>query len=349
MLAADLKNSPAPELRPEEPGWRQGLYWRGVAHFGVGAALVVLGLAPLALPGAVRTLMIVCGIYLLLRYGCDVVERRTGRRLDLGLLLSAAWLVLLTLAAIMANVLPLAEGRDPSNALTSTAMLPPDVFSGHPLGTDSQALDVLAQLLFGARVSLVVATGAVIIALIVGGALGVFAGYFRGKIEAIIGFVTDTMLAFPALILLLALVTVLKPTVLNVTLALGVLGTPGTIRLARAATLSVASREFVTASRTLGARTPRIVLGEVVPNVLPPLIAYSFVAVGFLLVAEASLSFLGLGIQRPNPTWGNLIAQGQSTLGTQPWLVILPSTFLFLTVVAANYIGQRLQQKWNLS
>ena len=208
----------------------------------------MLGLAPLALPGAVRTLMIVCGIYLLLRYGCDVVERRTGRRLDLGLLLSAAWLVLLTLAAIMANVLPLAEGRDPSNALTSTAMLPPDVFSGHPLGTDSQALDVLAQLLFGARVSLVVATGAVIIALIVGGALGVFAGYFRGKIEAIIGFVTDTMLAFPALILLLALVTVLKPTVLNVTLALGVLGTPGTIRLARAATLSVASREFVTAS-----------------------------------------------------------------------------------------------------
>ena len=86
-----------------------------------------------------------------------------------------------------------------------------------------------------------------------------------------------------------------------------------------------------------------------VPNVLPPLIAYSFVAIGFLLVAEASLSFLGLGIQRPNPTWGNLIAQGQSTLGTQPWLVILPSTFLFLTVVAANYIGQRLQQKWNLS
>jgi len=158
--------------------------------------------------------------------------------------------------------------------------------------------------------------------------------------------VTDTFLAFPALILLLALVSVLKPSVLNVTLALGVLGTPGTVRLARAATLAVASREFVTASRTLGARTPRLLFREVMPNVLPPLIAFSFVAFGFLIVAEASLSFLGLGIQRPNPTWGNLIAQGQATFDTHPWLVIFPAVFLFLTVMASNYIGQRLQQKW---
>lgn len=314
------------------------------------AALACLAVALLAatLVGSIRALLGVLSLWLLISATCRLIGLQKGRTIDVSLVVSWVWLAILTVAAATVGFLPLAEGRDPSKALTSPAMLPPDLFSAHPLGTDSQALDVLSQLLYGARVSLVVAGGAVLIALIVGGTLGVCAGYFRGKIEAAIGFVTDSMLAFPALILLLALVTVLDASVLNVTIALGILGTPGTVRLARASTLSIASREFVTASRTLGAKTLRIILGEIVPNVVPALIAYSFVAIGFLIVAEASLSFLGLGIQRPNPTWGNLISQGQSMLNTQPWLVALPSIFLFLTVLSTNYIGQRLQQKWSL-
>lgn len=313
----------------------------------IGLALVVAALTAATLVGTARLALGLAGAFLLVKALHRTVERRRGHAIDLGLSLSVAWLGLLVSAAALAAFLPLAEGRDPSQTLDVPASLPPDLFSAHPFGTDSQALDVLSQLLFGARVSLVVAVGAVCIALAVGGLFGVLAGYFRGWIEAVIGFVTDTLLAFPALILLLGLVTILKPSVLNVTIALGVLGVPGTVRLARAATLSIASRDFVTASRTLGARTPRILLGEIVPNVVPPLIAYSFVAAGYLIVAEASLSFLGLGIQRPNPTWGNLISQGQPVLQTQPWLVVLPAVFLFLTVLSANYVGQKLQQKWS--
>jgi peptide/nickel transport system permease protein len=338
----------APAPTPQSPAARPPAWRRPVIGGGLGVALVVVALAAVEMIGIARALTGIVGLLLVLSSACRAVGVRRGRPVDVSLVASVGWLTALSAAAVLADVLPLAEGRDPSRALTSPAMLPPDLFSSHPLGTDSQALDVLTQLLYGARVSLVVAGGAVVIAFLVGGALGICAGYFRGKVEATIGFVTDSLLAFPALILLLALVTVLRPSVLNVTIALGVLGTPGTVRLARASTLAVASREFVTASRTLGARTPRIILGEVVPNVVPALIAYSFVAIGFLIVAEASLSFLGLGIQRPNPTWGNLISQGQAVLNTQPWLVVLPSIFLFLTVLATNYVGQRLQQKWSM-
>ena len=139
------------------------------------------------------------------------------------------------------------------------------------------------------------------------------------------------------LILLLAMVTFLSPTLLNITIALGVLAVPGYVRLARANTLTVASREFVIASQTLGASTGRILFRNLLPNVVPPLIAYSFIVMSFLIVAEASLSYLGLGIQRPNPTWGNLIAQGQTFLETNPSLVLIPSLALFLTVMSANF------------
>lgn len=312
----------------------------------LGVAALIIGLVVPTVAGSVRLAVGAVGAYAAVSAVHRWWVHRTGRALTLGTILSAAWLVLLTALAALADVLPLAEGRDPSKTLAEPAMLPPNLLSDHPFGTDTQALDVLAALLYGARVSVVIAVGAVSIALVVGGILGVLSGYFRGWIDMVIGFLTDAMLAFPALILLLALASILQPTVFNVTIALGALGIPGTVRLARASTLAVASREFVVASRTLGARTGRIMLREVVPNVAPPLIAYGFVIVGFLIVAEASLSFLGLGIQRPNPTWGNLIWQGQAHLETEPYLVMLPSLFLFLTVMSSNYVGQRLQQRW---
>ncbi|MGV2984210.1 ABC transporter permease [Microbacterium sp. AGC85] len=310
--------------------------------------LIIAGVIPTPLPQFLRAGAVLAGVIVLAMLGASWLARRRGRHLDVGVVLSAAWLIVLGAAAAFADALPLSEGRDPSKTLLVPAMQPPDLFSAHPFGTDSQALDVLAQLLYGARVSLIVAGGAVLIALVVGGAVGVIAGYFRGKIEAVIGFITDTILAFPALILLLALVTVLQPTVINLTIALGILGVPGVVRLARASTLAISSREFVVASRTLGAGTSRILVREIVPNIIPPLVALGFVTAGFLLVAEASLSFLGLGIQRPNPTWGNLISQGQAKLHSDPWLVALPVVFLFLTVMASNYIGQQLQKKWSL-
>lgn len=312
----------------------------------VGLAVLVLAAALPVGPGGLRLVVGTVGGYLAAVALHRWWQHRTGRKISLGIILSSLWLGGLTLAAMFVSVLPLAEGRDPSRTLTQPAMLQPNLFSRHPLGTDSQALDVLSTLLYGARVSIMVAVGAVLFALVVGGLFGVLAGYFRGWADSAIGFVTDAMLAFPALILLLAMASIMRPSPVNVTLALGILATPGIVRLARAGTLAIASREFVTAGRTLGARTSRIVFREIIPHIIPPMVAYSFIVAGFLIVAEASLSFLGLGIRRPNPTWGNLIAQGQGLLITHPWLVILPAFFLFLTVVSSNFIGQRLQQKW---
>jgi peptide/nickel transport system permease protein len=333
----------APEQTPEAGR----SFTRPLIEGVVGVALLVTGTA--VLTGGVGALVTVVGIIAVLAAAIDLSARIRGRAdVHTPFWLSVIWLVVLVVLAALVSVLPLPEGRDPAKALDVQALLPPDVFSTHPLGTDTQALDVLTGLLYGARVSLIVAVGGVLIGGVVGGLVGLVAGYRRGKLDAVIGFITDVMLSFPALILLLALVTILRPNVVNVTIALGVLAIPGYVRLARANTIKIASRDFVIASRTLGARRNRIMVREVLPNVAPSLLAYSFIVVGFLIVAEASLSFLGLGIQRPNPTWGNIIAQGEPYLDQHPFLVLCPATLLFFTVVSMNYIGQRLQKKWGL-
>lgn len=317
------------------------------AEVAAGMAACIIGNS--VLNGGGGAMLTLVGVAFLAAGGIGLAFRAMGRRSpDIAFTLAAGWLGLMVLLAALVSLLPLSEGRDPANALEVQSLLPPHVFSAHPLGTDTQGLDVLSGLLYGARVSLTVAVGGIVIGSLIGGALGLFAGYRGRRTDAVISFVTDVVLSFPALILLLALVTVLKPNVVNVTIALGVLAVPSYIRLARANTIKVVSRDFVVAARTLGATDRRIMLREVLPNVAPSIFAYSFVVVGFLIVAEASLSFLGLGIQRPNPTWGNLIAQGEPYLDQHPSLVMAPSVLLFLTVVSMNYVGQRLQKKWGL-
>ena len=310
--------------------------------------LLLVALFASALVNGVQFLLALAGLilgYYALKFG---LLRWRGPFARPGTWLAVGWLLLIAVPAVLAAVLPLAEGRDPSQTLSEQSLAPPDLLSRHPLGTDTLGLDLLAQLLYGARVSLVVAFGASFVALVIGTVIGMAAGYLRGWVDQVIGFATDCILSLPALILLLAMVTFLSPTLLNITIALGVLAVPGYVRLARANTLTVASREFVIASQTLGASTGRILFRNLLPNVVPPLIAYSFIVMSFLIVAEASLSYLGLGIQRPNPTWGNLIAQGQTFLETNPSLVLIPSLALFLTVMSANYIGQRLTARQGL-
>jgi peptide/nickel transport system permease protein len=260
--------------------------------------------------------------------------------------LSAAWLVTIVVLAALAELLPLPEGRDPSKTLTTPTLLPPSFHTGHLLGTDSQGLDVLSQLLFGARVSLVVGLGATIVAFVLGGLVGLVAGYARGPVDRVVSFLTDVVISFPALILLLAMVAFLTPNQLNVAIALGVLAVPGYVRLTRANAIKMTSRDYVTASHTLGAPRRRIIFRTILPNVLPPMLAYSFITMSLLIVAEASLSYLGVGIQRPTPTWGNMIAAGQASINTHPSLILAPATALFLTVLAANMLGQRLQTRW---
>ena len=257
------------------------------------------------------------------------------------------WTTLIVLGAIVVDFLPVAESRDPSKALTTGSNLAPDLFTAHPLGTDSQGLDILGGLLYGARVSLVVGIGGVLIGALIGGILGLLAGYRGGWTDRVVSILVDTLLAFPSLILLIAIITVLDPTLPNVTLALGIMVIPSFARLVRANAMSYAGREFVTAARSLGAGEVRIMLREVAPNIVAPVFSYSFMLIAVLIVAEASLSYLGLSIPRPEPTWGNMISAGQSDFQRYPYLVGVPATVLFLTVLSFNQLGEAAGRKWS--
>lgn len=264
-----------------------------------------------------------------------------------GTILAFVWLGIIVLGAIVVDWLPLAEARDPSQALLTPSNEAPNLFSEHPLGTDSQGLDILGGVLYGARVSLVVGLGGVAIGALIGGILGLIAGYRGGWADKIVSILTDTLLAFPSLVLLIAIVTVLDPTLTNVTFALGVMVTPAYARLVRANSMSFAKREFVTAARSLGAGELRIMFREVAPNIVQAVLSYSFLMIATLIVAEASLSYLGLSIPRPEPTWGNMIAAGQSDFQTYPFLVAVPGVILFLTVLSLNQIGEAAGRKWS--
>lgn len=320
----------------------------GVGLLVLGAVLVWVGAAAMTSVSALpRGAVILAGFGAAVA-GLDRVLLATfRRRVDTLLWLSVAWMVVVVLVAALADVLPLAEARDTAKTISEPALVRPDLFSEHPLGTDRQALDILGGLAYGARVSLIVGVGATVLGLLVGGALGLVAGFLRGRFEAVTNLLTDAMIAFPPLILLLALVAVLEASVRNVTLGLAVLSIPIYIRLARANTLVHAERDFVLAARVLGAPRKRIALRELLPNVLPALASYGFVVMALLIVAEASLSYLGLSIQRPNPTWGNMIAAGQQTFERNPHLVFAPGLILFLTVFALNRIGEAARHAWD--
>jgi peptide/nickel transport system permease protein len=314
----------------------------------LGLLLLYLGLAVLTdADGTVRAGLVAIGLvagYL----GLDgLLKSIFGRTFDTGLWLAVVWMAVVVLAALFADLLPLAEARRTALTLGTSSRLRPDLFSGHPLGTDKQGLDVLGGVIYGARVSLQVGLLAVAIGTVVGGLIGVTSGYFKGRLDLVVGILTDSLLAFPPLILLLAVVSVVSASVLNISLALALLSIPTYTRLARANTLAFAQREFVLAARSMGAKHWRIIAYELVPNVVRPLLSYSFIIIAVLIVAEASLSFLGVGIQRPTPTWGNMIAAGQDELQRTPHLVFAPGIVMFLTVFALNRLGDKARALWD--
>jgi peptide/nickel transport system permease protein len=202
-------------------------------------------------------------------------------------------------------------------------------------------------LLYGARVSLVVGLGSTAVALLIGTPIGMAAGYFRGRVDGGISVLTDAFLAFPPLVFLLALVTVLEPSLSTIFVAFALLGIPTVVRLARANSLSLTEREFVIAARSLGARPRRVLFREILPNLAVPLLSFSMVIVAALILGEASLSFLGLGIKAPQPSWGNMIAESQTVLTDHPHAILVPAFTLFLTVVAFNRLGEAARMRWD--
>ncbi|MBH0118376.1 ABC transporter permease [Rhodococcus sp. CX] len=254
------------------------------------------------------------------------------------------WLALVIVLAITANFLPIADYAEPVGA----SRLAPSFSSVDLwLGTDSYGRSLLSRCIYGARVSLVVGTIAGLAGLIVGTTLGMIAGYFGRKTDSVISLVADAMLAFPPLILLLALSSILTPSVQTILIGLTLVTIPSFIRLARATTISWSSREFVRAAKNLGASNPRILIKEILPNVLPALGAFFPIVIAALIVAEGSLSFLGLGLPPPQPSWGGMINDGKSSIATSPHIVFVPSMVIFFTVYALNQVGDHLRLKFD--
>jgi peptide/nickel transport system permease protein len=267
----------------------------------------------------------------------DVAPRRR-RRLSNIFWAAAAWIALVVAAAALANLLPI---QNPTEMDMLARRMPPD--AQHWLGTDGLGRDMLSRLIFGARTSLTVGLLAPMIGLLFGAALGMVAGYFRGRFEALAMGGMDVLLAFPPLVLVLAITAYLGQSLLNLSMTIGFLSIPPFARVARAATLTLAQREFVTAARALGATHARILLRELLPNVALPLLAFFLLAVAVTIVVEGALSLLGLGVPPPTASWGSMIGEGRESLDIAPWLAFLPAGVLFLTVLAFNLVGDALR------
>jgi len=252
-----------------------------------------------------------------------------------------AWLVLIVLGAIFAGVLGL---PDPAK-VTANANLAPFVDWSQPLGTDQLGRSLLSRALVGARASLSVALVATAIAFMIGLFLGLLVGYLGRFAGTAFDVLTNILLAFPPLILLIALAAALQPSLQTVVISLGILGIPTFARVARASTLSFLGREFVVAARAMGANGFRIIGKELLPNVVLPVLAVAMVIAASFIVAEGSISFLGLGIPAPTPSWGGMIADGQDNLARHPHLVFVPAAFFFFTVYSFNALGEWLQAK----
>lgn len=234
-----------------------------------------------------------------------------------------------------------------ASVLRAGSVLAPLGTSGHLIGTDQLGRDNLSRLLHGGQVSIVVGIGATFIGLSIGTLLGMVAGFFGGIIGATIMRLLDALLAFPGLILALAIAEFLGPSEWHSILAISVFSISTFGRLARGHTLSVRHRDFIVAARTNGSSSRKIIFGHVLPNVLPPILAYGMITIGIAMLIEAGLSFLGLGIRPPQPSWGNLIANGESSMLAAPQLVVEPALALLMTVVCLNILGDSLRRRLN--
>ena len=291
--------------------------------------------------------------------------RRKGKKLGVGAWLAIGWMVFIVAVGVLAQAgaLPV---DSPTESFAECARLGPFAkegsASGHLLGCDSNGRDMIARVAYGAYSSLVVATGAVLFGFIIGGILGMLAGYFGGKSDTVISSLFNVFLAIPAVVLALALVAFLQGAsdssgggsgmhlnifgfevasreILILILAIGIVSVPLLGRITRASALSWSQREFVLAARAQGAKPLLIMTREVLPNVLPAMMSIALLGIAVAIVAEGTLSILGVGVKPPTPSWGNIIAGDKQRIADSPHIIFIPALFIFFTVLALNFLG----------
>ena len=265
-----------------------------------------------------------------------------NRRAGFTFYAACGWLALVVLCALCAGLWPLPFTLDQIDSDHLAAWPGGE----HLLGTDAMGRDILARLLFGSRVSLIVGSCAPLLGLAVGLLFGMPAAWCRGWSERFIMTCADVILAFPALIFLLVFTSILGPSLLTITLGLGLLLSPRFIRVVRANTARFREREFVLAARIGGAGEGSILLKEVLPNIMGPLLAYTLVVTGYVIVVEGGLAFLGLSVPSPAPSWGGMIAAGRDVLEQTPHVALIPIVTMFLTVLSINVVGDRLRGRY---
>lgn len=246
---------------------------------------------------------------------------------------------------VVALLGPYISPYDPLEIRVDEILLPPS--SKHPLGTDLLGRDVLSRMIYGARISLEVSLVAVGLSLLIGVFLGAIAGYFGGIVDQVISRFIDIMLCFPTIFLILAVIAYLEPSILNIMIVIGLTSWMGVARLVRAEFLSLKEREFVLAAKIYGASSLRIIFKHLLPNALPPILVSASLGMGNAILIESALSFLGIGVQPPIPSWGNMLIEGKETLEIAWWLSVFPGLAILITVLAFILLGERIQEITN--
>jgi peptide/nickel transport system permease protein len=258
--------------------------------------------------------------------------------------LAIGGLAVMIILYLVTLLTPLIAPYDPAvqGDIITSRYLPPS--AAHWLGTDKFGRDILSRVLYGARISLSIGFVAVGISITLGTLIGALAGYFGGWVDTVLMRFTDMMLAFPRLVLLIVVIAVFEsPSIWLVVVVLGLTGWMGTSRIVRGEVLSLREREFVQAARALGMGDLRIIMRHVIPNTMAPVIVSATLGIGLTILTEASLSFLGLGVQPPTPSWGNMVADGRDALTEAWWIATFPGLAIVLTVVAFNLLGDGLR------
>jgi ABC-type dipeptide/oligopeptide/nickel transport system permease subunit len=259
--------------------------------------------------------------------------------------LDPRWLFAVVLAALVlaAVFAPWVTRYPPLLYHPSIATQPPSW--AHPLGTDDLGRDQLSRIIYGARISLTVGCISIALGLVVGALLGVLGGYIGGWVDQVVTIVSDALLAFPALILALAIAAVLGPSIVNLIIALAVVRVPIYVRLARGQTLQVRRQDYILAAHSIGTSQGRMILRHIVPNIFTPLLVQATISISLAILDESVLSFLGLGAQPPTPEWGSMVSSAETYLTSDPWMMLGPALAIVVTVLSLNLVGDALRDR----